>query len=716
MDMQISYIIVKSKGSLSYFNEFDTGVIESVSILEKILTLPQVIAELFSSKEQVISDRLSGLINGYRISFIDDARKVKEIDGKFKVVFIGSSDDIDLIDNDCVKIGNFELLNSEKVFSVSDLSNDFLLNKFNEIIDGFNDEDKKWIDEFKEILGHHDINDRIKTDINIPLNLYTKSNIGILDSIRVDFDIEPDEGESGDIAINLINYIKGEIKNNIHREISIPTTDYYLSDFSNNLRFLINKSDYKLKSLEKRGVSNAKLLLQVIKLANSGKVDNLLINNPYIDDYARERNLFETLVSIAGTKNISPNLKLSIGISQIYSILKDIGITDRIQNARSVQKLRRRLVEKLDIETKDVFEYLSDDYSNKIKIVSNLPLEWSSHASLPLMIRHEVSRIPQSPGYLTTHLLLDNEQVILTKKSFQEIQFISSFKDGDPIKNELRKKIQFINDELNLTTTDVSALLKSNEISKDLNFSLKKQEKLDVSISWNDVANKSELIDCLNKCKSAITVFDMHGGHDEDGNGYIMLKDGAVFISELIGKVNVSPIVILSCCDTNPIDRNHFNTANAFLCAGAKTVLASALPIISHEASVFLSRLLLRVKYYLPVRLSGSEGSLAWSSFVSGVTRKQYYNELLTFLYKKYSFDSNLINELNFFIGLNLDPLRKNWHDTIVNEISKKTGILKNNILSSINQEFVLPECLKYIQIGNPESVIIVSDEVPLTN
>ncbi|WP_289508520.1 CHAT domain-containing protein [Pseudoalteromonas sp. S558] len=103
-------------------------------------------------------------------------------------------------------------------------------------------------------------------------------------------------------------------------------------------------------------------------------------------------------------------------------------------------------------------------------------------------------------------------------------------------------------------------------------------------------------------------MFDLHGGHSEKGVGTIKLKDEIVTVYDLVGEVKMSPIVILSSCDTSPIDRNHNTTSNAFFLAGAKTVLASALPLTSHEASIFITRLLLRVKHYLPKRLAGNEG------------------------------------------------------------------------------------------------------------
>lgn len=140
-------------------------------------------------------------------------------------------------------------------------------------------------------------------------------------------------------------------------------------------------------------------------------------------------------------------------------------------------------------------------------------------------------------------------------------------------------------------------------------------------------------------------------------------------------------------------------------------------PIMSNEASVFITRLLLRIKHYLPKRLEGNSGiSIRWSSFVTGMIRKTFYYELLSFLQNKYGLTKEDKLNLNFYAGLQLDPLGSNWHENILTEISNKINISKLDLLEIIEKEFMFPECLKYIQMGNPESIIIVSDKhIPLT-
>ncbi|MEQ3530785.1 CHAT domain-containing protein [Pseudoalteromonas sp. XMcav11-Q] len=332
------------------------------------------------------------------------------------------------------------------------------------------------------------------------------------------------------------------------------------------------------------------------------------------------------------------------------------------------------------------------------------------------MVRHEVSRIPISPGNVSTSLLLNSEQIILNVDSFKKVRIISSFADDDPIKGDLKAAVDFLINQLTISKSDITSLLDGNDKTKGKEIDPKNQEELDISIEWNNVTTQEELMKSLRENDSAITIFDLHGGHSENGSGVIKLKDEFVSVYDLIGKVKISPIVILSSCDTSPIDRNHNSTANAFFLAGAKTVLASALPILSREASIFIARLLLRVKHYLPQRLKGDSGiSIRWSSFVTGMIRRTFYSELLALLEKKSLIKNEDKMHLLFHVGLYLDPLDSDWHEKILTEISAKVGFSCVDLKNLIEKEFMMPECLKYIQLGNPESIIIATEEhIPL--
>ena len=414
-------------------------------------------------------------------------------------------------------------------------------------------------------------------------------------------------------------------------------------------------------------------------------------------------------------KNLFPNIKLSIKENKYISILKEIGDIDRSEDNYKIHKAFFKLENQFHTDLTDWFDYMDCEASKKLKLVSNLPLEWITHCELPLMIKNDVSRIPISPGYLTEKLLLDTEQIHLSSEAFQKILFISSFQDNDPIKDDMAEKIKIMQDMLSKPFNQElsNSLLNSFEHTKNTQTS-NENDKINIEIEWKNIANSDELIKTLNNNKSALVIFDLHGGHNKDEEGFISLKNENITISSLIGKVRIPPIVILSACDTSPIDKNHYNVANMFLMTGAKTVLASALPILSNEASTYIARLLVRFSVFLHQHVIEYNRSIRWSSFVSGMTRQVYYTELLYKLEDFSIITKKQKYELNFAVNMFLNPLKLDFNNRVLNEISKKSkkSIEEIKIFIETNHKFA--ECLKYIQIGNPENIIIIPNNSKL--
>ena len=705
MNISIAYIILGKNEQTSYFNEYECSVVKSINILKKIIDLPKDYPEIYSSKEQRISGRLSGVMNGYNVFYVNNEEQINYIKYKFKVVFINISTDLEKIDKNCILVSEDKIYNNCYTYDINELNINLLDREFKKIINNFNSSDKKWIHELKETIGLGDASECIKTGFKFPKNFYTMSNLNILKSIKVDVSITDSQEVDIKLPVNLINHVKSDIFKNIKPQLYLRSIDYYISDFSNTFKFLIDKKKYRLQALEKNNIQDARNLVKTIQYLNQGKL-NCDLDNNYSLNYFSEREVIEILISLSASGHISPVLKTPIFNSKIFSKLKDIGISGRSSN-------EKKLINELNLYLSDIVDYFDSIYSSNIKIISNFPIEWSYHNELPLMIRHETSRIPISPGYVTTKLLLDNNYIYLKKDSFKEILFISSFNDDDPIKDDLSEKIKVIQSKLEISDEKIDDLLKSNELTKNVKLNIEEHVPINISITWKNVSNKNELIAILNKNTSAITIFDLHGGHYENGSGFIQLKDETVSIYDLIGKIKVSPIVILSSCDTSPIDRNHYTTSNAFFLAGAKTVLASALPINSNEASIFIARLLVRVQYFLPIRIDEAGKSIRWSSFITGMLRLSYYNELLNFLNKKNSFTPKTKQELTFLIDCYLDPLKDNWHNKIIKAVSDKLNISVEFLQECIKKEFIFSEVMKYIQMGNPESIIIVSEEIP---
>src|SRR5262249_41074853 len=94
------------------------------------------------------------------------------------------------------------------------------------------------------------------------------------------------------------------------------------------------------------------------------------------------------------------------------------------------------------------------------------------------------------------------------------------------------------------------------------------------------------------------------------------------------------PIVILSACETHPMDGTYATVANAFLALGAQAVLASLVPLEGRHAALLVGRLMLRLAAYLPEIEKTPIAPLRWSEFVTGMLRMSYVTDVLMGLRK----------------------------------------------------------------------------------
>ena len=714
---KITYLILIERSEVTPFNKYEKLKIQKQNIISNILTLPRNIYEIYMTKENMIYQRIKGLIDGYDINYIYDIDEIKNYTASTKCIVISEIDDI-------IKIGKkykepiiflSENLNDDEsinLYNLTSLTVKKFQNIFEELLNYHNRRVQQEFLEIKEFSLTEKTGEYINIESLLNDNLYTSSNLLTLKSMRANFSWEKDDEILVDNikeSIDLIEYITTDIYNNLHKSIPIkPIYQYLISDMSYNLDFSLNNKAYTKHSLYKNKyvVENLDEFVKSLQLIKRNEI-SINSKNDYITDYYNERLYIEKLISIQTASFCIPNIKLSINNNKYKALLKEIGKFSRDNNS-NINKSFLNLEKQFSNDIKDWFTYINNDYSVELKLVSNLPLEWCPHNGLPLMIKNEVSRIPVSFGNVAEKLLMDTEQIYLPAKAFSKILFITSFEDDDNIRYHLKSKINIVQ-EYNKTKIDKN-LLKSNDITKNIDISkLNFNNKIEVQEVWKDISTVDELIDTLNKNTSTIIVFDLHGGHDENEEGVIFIKGKAVPISELFGKVKIPPIVILSSCDTQPLDRNHYSTANAFLLMGAKTVLASAVPILSHEASTFIARLLTRISIFLPIRLS--QYNIRWSEFITGMNRQSYYTELINALQREYNFSKELKSELLFFVNTILNPLQDNFNEKILKEIGTKIDITNEKINLFIANKFKFPECLKYIQIGNPELITIATEE-----
>ena len=95
---------------------------------------------------------------------------------------------------------------------------------------------------------------------------------------------------------------------------------------------------------------------------------------------------------------------------------------------------------------------------------------------------------------------------------------------------------------------------------------------------------------------------------------------------------------------------------------------------------------------------------------ISGMTRQFYYSELLYKLKESSFITKQQIYELNFAVNMILNTFQLDSHNMILSEISMKSNKTVDDIKLFIENNHKFSESLKYIQIGNPENIIIIPD------
>lgn len=208
-------------------------------------------------------------------------------------------------------------------------------------------------------------------------------------------------------------------------------------------------------------------------------------------------------------------------------------------------------------------------------------------------------------------------------------------------------------------------------------------------------------------------IFDGHGAYDTDGGlAKLIVGETKVGVWELRSRCVVPPIVIFSACDTHPLDGSHSSTANAALALGARTVLGTTLPIDGMKAGIFIGRLFLRIAQFLPLILK-HQTVVCWRDFVSGMLRMMHVTEVLGALRK---------NAGPAYQGISFDPVqlransainqgKPNWHKEFLDELSLLVKIPIENITQDIEKWAAMTDSMKYVQLGNPENIVIVEKD-----
>lgn len=397
----------------------------------------------------------------------------------------------------------------------------------------------------------------------------------------------------------------------------------------------------------------------------------------------REVEINTMVVGLRGASTLAATLRLPPAVNRTAPAFQKLADNARGQNTQKRKKFIKLFSQAQTKLVESVGQGFIDEirnYEGGIKLISDVPLEWLPVGDLPMGIQYNVSRITSTPGNLLTRQLINPGLIRMKPEDFKEILMVSSFDADDPIRHLMPKAL--------------------DEIDKLWGKKLK--------INIVEVKSLSAFKQAINDYQGAILIFDGHGNHDaRKGFGTLRVGSDDIDVWSLHGEVRVPPIVILSACDTHAIDRSHATTANGFLMLGARAVLGSFLPVQAKNSAILIGRFLHRLAEFLPLALKVHERAITWSEVVSGMLRMQ----LLTDLLKELTVAGYLTDEkriqINGFGNYEINIGNFEWYDEIINAVSLETPLGPQEIRSIFRKVIPLSDSIRYISMGNPETILI---------
>lgn len=396
-----------------------------------------------------------------------------------------------------------------------------------------------------------------------------------------------------------------------------------------------------------------------------------------------EAKTFAAAVGCASAGSVASVYRLAPAVERVAGRVRQFSESFRAKTPAHPGKLARLFADIQSHLGREVPTEISQrlaDATWGIRAVTDAPVEWLPVNGLPLSLLRDVSRIPATPGDLTVKLLAEHEPIRIPIRDFSDVLVISAFEGGERF-DMMRK-----------------------------GFDANKSDWADrINVKFVRVATEDEFVKALAAYRGPLLIFDGHGTHPRGGRGKLILGKGEIDVWSLMGKVRVPPIVMLSACDTHAADRSWSSVSNAFLHLGARTVLATMLPIGVREGAVFAARFLFRLAAFLPAAVRARGRVVRWSEVVGGMLRMQLLTDIL-----KPALDTKRIEWTDYQAVMSKANLFANDNGQMALEQMER-DVLARGLFSA--EEFrdavslVIPQSdtIRYAQMGSPETILIGS-------
>lgn len=693
----------------TFFQGFSRSIVEKYPIIFYALcSFPYDILDIFLTRKIFVKTRVLGislnihfvredLINDLHIDFNRPFSTIWSTESTYKSA-------LKAYDRFIYKPFHISTNKNKNNIYIDDINNDLIKKIFKtKIIEitrknpqsGFSKFLKKSIDDFDkkkkpEELSLHTVQHNVVSPIQQVLRSY-----GYTDVYYDTFEIGSNKNNYIKEIISLSTLLDKII--NIHCDKNIIKNNDALIFSSSMFSYLYNTNSPEWKKLFRETSREGRNFIKNMLVRNTAysgitfKQNEKLVNFDedelvlaLLSERQKDLHLFTLVISIVSVSQFCPAFRLPNSVMLHHDILNDISSLITSSSDKSLRKLKNKIKNYSDILKLDIGENLINESlkkRNKIISICDFPIEWLSIDDTPIMFTHEISRILPTPGNILNQMALNGQKIIIPYDSITNILIIRSFDEEDPIKNCLSSAIE---------------VFSRNGACDNL------------SIKIIDTYSEVDLIDAINNNPSAILIFDCHGDHGGiEGHAWLNIGDEEIDIWQLANKCPIPPIVILSACNTHPINGSHASVANGLFRCGALSVIGTYAPVKATHAGVFVARLLYRLAGLVPIIIS-EKRVVSWREIVTGFLKMSYATDILVgFKENEKNISKDEYLRIHFKTNFIINSNESNWINKFYEIISEEANIDKKTIKNIINKNYQYVDTMLYTQLGRPENIII---------
>ena len=261
---------------------------------------------------------------------------------------------------------------------------------------------------------------------------------------------------------------------------------------------------------------------------------------------AYDADAFVSALCVRASHDLTPVLRLEPRIARVMQSAIDIGNCARgagphrnFKLRKLIARLQQQMLEQVDPR---YLELLSEDTGRieGISLIADIPLELLPIRGIPLGFVYDCSRTPATPGNLSFGETVVNRRIEKQLADFANVLVVRSFSANDPIRNSLERAVREFDH---------------------------RDPKININIV--DVGSPKEFVRAINQYSGALLIFDGHGTRDPHHHtGQIVVGGEPMDLWPHRLELQVPPVVLLSACDTLPIDGSHGSSATAMLAVG----------------------------------------------------------------------------------------------------------------------------------------------------